>query len=265
MNRLNRLVLNIFFVSLIALSLISKVKAADEAKEVLVNSENLSGAVVHNEGYYIPRGMLMDASLLTPVDTRISKIGDIITVQTSADLLISDYNIIPANSFLHGYISLIKPPGKLFKKPQLEITFDKASIPGQNGRQELFIQGKVNVKEFKAKATNVSDGSPFSSRVKKKAALAGLSGAAIGFATRFGVPAMAGGFLGGAVIGASLVTRDDMRIETGTDLEIIFEEPTMYNPVDNTSQLAEYKAPEPKLNGPGEAYDRIVDMQAFEL
>lgn len=272
--------LSVVFFSKASLTALAASKAKSDT-ESLINASTLSGGVIHNEGYFLPRGLIIPCELRTPIDSRLAQVGDIVTVQTMADLFVGDYNIIPAQSFLHGYISKFDGPGRFYKNPKVEITFDAVSMPGEHGRRDLFIQGKVNARQLVSKSKRVNDNTkPYKSRAKK----ASLVGAATGFSGGFAFTSLAapyetfgisglltnltllGATATGAIIGAGLIERDDVRIESGTPLEIILEEPTL-----NLSALSKrnLKAdPDPNHDEPQtptETYDRFSELKSLEL
>jgi hypothetical protein len=107
-------------------------KAGSKASSDL-NSTTLSGGIVHSEGYFLPRGMKIPVELRTPIDTRSSQEKDLITVQVTEDILLGDYLIIPANSFLHGYISKLEGPGRMHRAPKVELSFDTVALPAKPG------------------------------------------------------------------------------------------------------------------------------------
>jgi hypothetical protein len=239
-------------------------------KEVLLTPEHLSGGVVHNDGYYLPRSLIIPAQLHTPIDTRSNKVGDIVTMQTTQDLYISDYNIIPAQSFLHGYISRLEKPGRLYKTPKVNVTFDTASLPGSSERRQIRIRGEIREKEILKNSKKVNNAMGF----KSKAALAGGVGAvgagtgayiALGnIASLASKASVAGAVIGGAALGASLVSRDDIRINPGTELDIILEESSVDNfPMDHP--LSRTKEIDRDLLKP-ENYDSFTeDIYPFTL
>jgi hypothetical protein len=68
---------------------------------------------------------------------------------------------------------------------------------------------------------------------------------------------------GGAVLGAALVTRDDVRMEPGTKLDVLLEEST-YDNFTPEHALSQHKL-EDKPMSLSEEYDRLSTMQAEKL
>ena len=249
------------------------------AEESSVNSNTLSGGLIKRDGYYLPRALNIPVELRTPIDTRLSQRGDQVTVQVSEDIIINDYTIIPGQSFLHGYISKLERPGRLYKRPKLELEFDRLSMMETNQVKELNIKGVVRQKELMKKSSIVNFGIPY----KTKAAAAATTGAAAAGGTGYAFVAIvepydtfgiansldsltvAGIGLAGAAAGAALVKRDDVRMEPGTKLDVLLEEATYddFTPDHTLSQHSiEDDSPELSLS---EEYDRLSTMRAEEL
>jgi hypothetical protein len=256
-------------------------KAGSKASSDL-NSTTLSGGIVHSEGYFLPRGMKIPVELRTPIDTRSSQEKDLITVQVTEDILLGDYLIIPANSFLHGYISKLEGPGRMHRAPKVELSFDTVSLPAKTGsqdRQMLSIKGSVKEVQVLKNSDKVTDSDAlFKSKAKKVGALGAIGGAttafyitqsAAPFAT-FGIAGMLnniailGSGVGGFMLATSFLEKDDIRMEPGTKLVVMLEEPT-YDSFPGEYPLAELKVMEPSPKAE-EAYDKnLNEMQSMTL
>ncbi len=273
--------------------------AASKAKGTSpINSETLSGGIVHNEGYYLPRGLKIPVELRTPLDTRTNSVGDEVTAQVTEDILIGDYVIIPANSFIHGSVTQLEPPGKFQKRPKLGINFDTLSLPGKPGEERRYvsINGYVSSNQVIGKSERVNDDGLYKAKTKKPALLGGAAGAAGAyvvtaftdpFAT-FGISGMLtnmfilGGGIGGVYLATGLFTKDDIRVEAGTALEILLGEPTVesfpkgHTLAYDTNHNLDVKLDEVGvLNQPlkkagadissGEAYDQINSLESQSI
>ena len=253
-----------------------KLRAAEKGS-VALNTETLSGGIIQGEGMYLPRGLNIPCVLRTPIDTRVSNQGDLVTVQITEDILLGEYAIVPANSFLHGYISHLQAPGKFHKAAEVDMSFDSISVPGEAGtRRYVPIHGKIHHKAVLAVSERVNNsGATFKKRMKKPAAAGALVGG-LGtwlaihtftpFST-FGIDGMinkvviGSGFLGGALLATSMIEKDDIRIEPGTDLVVMLESATM----------EAFAASEPQSHNtikdmaPKDAYDRYSEMKSMPL
>jgi hypothetical protein len=247
-----------------------------------LNSKTLSGGIVHSEGYFLPRGMKIPVELRTPIDTRNSQEKDLITVQVTEDILLGDYLIIPANSFLHGYISKLEGPGKMHRVPKVELKFDTVSLPPKgNGqdRQLLSIKGSVKEVQILKNSDKVTDSDAlFKSKAKKVGMLGAIGGAstafyitqsAAPFAT-FGIAGMLnniailGSGFGGFMLATSFLEKDDIRMEPGTKLIVMLEEPT-YDSFPGEYPLAELKAMESNVKPEAEYDKNLNEMQSMTL
>ncbi len=216
------------------------------SKESLgINNETLTGGIVHNEGFFLPRGLTIPVELRSPIDSRVSKQGDQITVQVSEDVMIGDYVIIPANTFVHGYISRFEEAAKWRKDPVIELKFDNLSIklPEEQGRRYISINGVINPKDTLLKGEKVSDSKLYKDKAKKAKKLGGIGGGVTAYAyTQYVTPfaglgiggmlnnlLIMGGGVGGAMLATSLLTRDDIRLEPGTQFKIRLNEPSIEN------------------------------------
>lgn len=265
----------------------SMAKAAETGTSGL-NPETLSAGIVHQDGYYLPKGMQVPISLNTPLDTRLTQTGDQVTAQVTEDILLGDYVIIPANSFVHGYISEFKGPGNWGRDPKLEIQFDTISLP--SGTDRRFINIKASVKEvaLQTNSTPVTD-SKMTYKTKKKifGTTAGVASAATGYGViefvrpfaSYGIGGMLdnvfilGSGLTGAYLATKMITKDDMRIESGTRLAMIMDEPALETFAEEhvlAHNLTKDFPDEQELqvdvnNDPGLAYDRIGNLESIPL
>lgn len=280
-------------------AVVAAAKKAGAKQESVMNTEILSGGIVHNEGVFLPRGLILPIELKTPIDTRISKAGDQITAQITEDVMIGDYTVIPANSFVHGYISELVGPDKKFKAPKVSLEFDTLSLPGkeEGSRRYLPIKGSVQETQVISKAQEVTDESKsYKAKAKKAKMLGALGGAlflqgvsrSIPDFTVIGVTALSKyaylglGAIGGVMLATSLISKDNIRVESGTQLKVMLNEPTLetlgekslvsYNASRNveaklqSSGLLEQPMKEAGLDiDSGKAYDQLADMHSYKL
>ena len=249
------------------------------AEDSVINPSTLSGGLIKRDGYYLPRGLNIPVELRTPIDTRMSKRGDQVTAQVMQDIIISDYIIVPTNSFLHGYISKFEKPGKFFRNPQLEIEFDRITVTRKGITKELSIKGMVRQKELMKKSSTVTFTTPYRTKAMAAGAAGGVatgSGAyafvalvepydTFGIANSLDVLTVGTIGLAGALAGAAMITKDDVRMEPGTKMNVLLEEPSYDNFTPNhtlSRRPVEAEQPEISLS---EEYDRLSTMRAEEL
>lgn len=246
---------------------------AKEEDDKSINNETLTGGIVANEGYYLAKSTKIPVTLRTPIDTRINSIGDLVTAQTTEPMMIGAHELVPARSFLHGYITHIEGPGRFHKAPSVNISFDTLSLPGTSGkRRKVHLVAEVNPEEVLKQAERVNDGATY----KKRLRTYGTAGAAVGAlalhgATRnvpsfsvIGITALsdfaylAGGAIGGAAIAAAVLKKDDIRLEPGTELVVTVNSSTM----DNFAQEHPLSNDNIKKLSPEEAYDAYMKLKA---
>jgi hypothetical protein len=100
--------------------------------------------------------------------------------------------------------------------------------------------GKLTAKQLDEKSVRLSDSASYKSKATKAGLVGGIAGGVGGYCfteflspyATFGISGMLnnltilGSGVGGALLGMSMITRDDARIETGTALDIIVLEPS---------------------------------------
>jgi len=211
---------------------------AKQRQSAIIEQDHLKGKISEMSEPLLARAMIIPSQLRTPIDTRTSKLGDLVTVETNEDLLISEDVILPAGSYLKGTISRLEKPGRLMKDPKIEVEFSTAYIAGQ--KEQIHLLGKLSAKQMLEKSTRLSDGASYKSKAVKAGIVGGTAGLAGGYvytALRspygaYGIGSMLNkitvlGFgVGGAMLGMSMITRDDARLETGTALDILVQEPS---------------------------------------
>lgn len=248
--------------------------AAEE--DTSINNDTLTGGIIRADGYFLPKATRIPVTLRTPVDTRVNSVGDMVTAQTTEPLMIGGHVLVPARSFLQGHITELKGPGRFHKAPKLSIQFDTLSLPGSTGeRRSVNLTASINASEVLKQAERVNDGANYKSRAKKY----GAAGAAVGAlalhgATRsipqfqvMGVTALsqfgylAGGAIGGALIASSLITKDDLRMEPGTELTVVVDASTL----ETFAQDHHLSQENIKDLSPEQAYDSYAKMESEPL
>ena len=269
-----RQILRFLLVLLLLLFTSQAVNAAEEDNSI--TNETLTGGIIHGEGYYLPKSTLIPVTLRTPVDSRINSVGDMVTAQTTEPLMMGAHVVVPARSFLHGHITELKAPGKFHKAPQLSIHFDSLSLPGSTGqRRTVSLDASINASEVLKKAERVNDGATYKSRAKKYGAAGAVVGAlALHGVTRslpqfqvIGVTALseygflAAGALGGALIATSLISKDDVRMEPGTELTVVVDASTL----ENFAEFHPLSNENIKDLSPEDAYDKFGTIKSEPL
>ena len=183
----------------------------------------------------IPAGTKVPVSLKHAISTKSAREGDPIYAETTFPVVQNDRVLIPANTYVQGRISSIKRPGRIKGRAEVLIHFTTMIYPsgytvllpgavenvpgaektGMKGEEGTIQQGGEKAKDIGTVASTASTG----------AVIGGLSqggkGALIG--------AAAGGVIGTAI--ALLSRGSDVRLESGTTLEMVIQRPI---PVDGS-------------------------------
>lgn len=267
-----------FLLLLFCFLLFADARATGKPKEPTpISNETLTGGIVHNDGYYLPRGMSIPVVLRTPIDTRVNQVKDEITVQTTKDIMIGDYVMIPNNSFIHGYIDHLEGPKKWNKRPKVSIMFDTVSLPGQtkDNRRFVGLRGYIGERQILDKSKRVNDDKLFKAKAKK----VGLAGGLVGAVGAWGITELVDPFgswgmvalanqifilssgVGGALIATSAMEKDDIRIEPGAEMEILLDNPT-YEAFKEDHPLSQDHIKDLR---PEEAYDKFGNIESESL
>jgi hypothetical protein len=170
----------------------------------------------------------------------------------------------------------------MHRVPKVELSFDTVSLPAKsNGqdRQSLSIKGTVKEVQVLKNSEKVTDDDKlFKAKAKKVGALGAIGGASTAFYitqsvapfATFGIAGMLnnvaiiGSGLGGFMLATSFLEKDDIRMEPGTKLVVMLEEPT-YDSFPGEYPLSALKAMDSNPK-PEEAYDKnLNEMQSMTL
>jgi len=189
----------------------------------------------------VAAGTRIPLTLRTAVDTKHSREGDRVYLETAFPVSIDGRVVIPRGSFVNGNLTVSKPAGAVKGKGELFIRFDSLTLP--NGVTRDFrsrldsadgtIAGKVDRKE----------GTITGERDKAGEAKTTAAGAGIGASVGGIAGAAAGSPLAGAGIGAaagaaaglaSVFTkhRPDVSLPIGTSVEMVLDRDLHFQPAD---------------------------------
>ena len=183
-------------------------------------------------------GTRVGLSLRNPVDSKHSRDGDRIYLQTIAPIAVNNVIAIPVGSYVNGTVTESKPAHGVKSKGQLFVRFDSLTLPNgvtrdfrsRLGSADSSAQGKVDPKE--GKIIGERDGSGDGT-----VALGTVIGGSVG-----GIAGAAAGHpLGGAGIGAAagaaagLATifhgkRPEAVLPAGTTLEMVLDRDLRFTP-----------------------------------
>ncbi len=172
--------------------------------------------------------------LKAPVSTKNARPGDAIYAQTNFPVVIDDRIVIPPGTYVQGKVSQVKRPGRVKGKAELLVHFTSLifpsgytiilpgsvdGIPGDEHNKMKDEEGKIQGEGSKGKdAATIAHGAEAGAAV---GSLAGISSGNSGKGALLG--AAGGGVIGLATV---LLTRGpDVRLETGTAIEMVLERP----------------------------------------
>jgi type IV secretion system protein VirB10 len=179
------------------------------------------------EEFTILAGTHIPLSLRNSVDTKHSKEGDHIYLQTLMPIASNGRIVIPQGSYVTGVLTISKPAGKVKGKGELFIRFETLTLP--NGTQRDF-RSRLSSADSSAKGTVDQEGTMKGERDSHGdvPTVAGttMGGAGIGaIATHTVKGAAVGGAVGaGAGIAAVLLSkRPEVVLRQGTEVEMLLD------------------------------------------
>jgi hypothetical protein len=177
----------------------------------------------------IPAGTKVPVALKHAVSTKSAREGDAIYAETTFPVVQDNRVLIPANTYVQGRISSIKRPGRIKGRAEVLIHFTTMIYP--SGYTVLLPGAVDNVPGADKTAMKGEEGTIQQGGEKAKdistVASTASTGAVIGGLSQGGKGALIGGAAGGVVGTAiALLTRgNDVRLESGTTLEMVIQRP----------------------------------------
>jgi hypothetical protein len=177
----------------------------------------------------VPAGTRIALALRNAVDTKHSKEGDRVYLETIYPVAAGGQIVIPAGSFVNGTVTISKPAGKAKGKGELFIRFDSLTLPNgatRDFRSRLGSAEGTTVDREEGKVSGERDTGHDVRRVATTtgmgASIGGLAGAASGHAIQgVGVGAAIGAAAGLASI--LLKGGPEATLRRGTTLEMILD------------------------------------------
>jgi hypothetical protein len=184
-----------------------------------------------SNSYTVKAGTRILLSLLNTVDTKHSKEGNRVYLQTSFPVAVDGRIVIPQGSSVTGTLTKVKQPGRASGKGELYVRFDNLMLP--NGVSRDFRSrpssaegaGQVDDKEGKIS----SDGPKTDPRtVGEGAGIGSMGGVLTGAAVGHPLAGMGAGAAAG--VAAVLLTRDrSLVLPKGTSVEMILDRDLQFN------------------------------------
>jgi type IV secretion system protein VirB10 len=177
----------------------------------------------------VPAGTRIPLALRNEVDTKHSREGDRIYLETIYPVAVGGRIVVPAGSFVNGTITVSKPAGKAKGKGELFIRFDSLTLPSGATREFRSRLGSAEGKTVDREEGKISgerdtghDVGRVATTTGAGASIGGIAGAASGHAIQgIGIGAAIG-----AVVGlASIMGKrgPEATLHRGTTLEMILD------------------------------------------
>jgi hypothetical protein len=192
-------------------------------------------APVSADEIVVPEGTHIPLALRNAIDTKHSREGDRVYLETTFPVARDGRIVIPRGSFVNGTVTLSKPAGRVKGKGELYIRFDSLTLP--NGVTRDF---RARVGSAEGKTVDRTEGTITGERDKSHdartvatttgmgASLGGLIGRASGSTLKgVGVGGAAGAAAG--LAGVLVKKRPDATLRAGTTLEMILDRDLRYD------------------------------------
>ncbi len=186
-------------------------------------------AVAADTGVVIPAGTHFALALRNTIDTKHSKEGDRIYLETVYPVSVDGRIAVPRGSFVNGTITISKPAGKIKGKGELYIRFDSLTLPSgatRDFRSRLSSAEGTKVDRQEGKVTGERDTARDVGKVGMGTAIGASVGGAVGAATGHTLGGLGIGAAAGAAVALATVlgkTRPDATLRQGTTVEMILD------------------------------------------
>jgi type IV secretion system protein VirB10 len=186
----------------------------------------------------VPAGTRIALALRNEVDTKHSREGDRIYLETIYPVAAGGRIVVPAGSFVNGTVTISRPAGKAKGKGELFIRFDSLTLPNGATREFRSRLGSAEGKTVDREEGKVSgerdtghDVGRVATTTGVGASIGGIAGAASGHAIQ-GVGI--GAAIGAAVGLASILGKrgPEATLRRGTTLEMILDRDISFTPAE---------------------------------
>lgn len=183
----------------------------------------------------VPAGTQVLLHLKSPINTKNARVGDAVYCETAFPVTQDNVMVIPAHTYVKGQIMHLQRPGRVKGRAEIQFHFNTLifpdgytiqlpgslqNVPGSDNSGMSDEEGTVKANGQKGK-----DAGTVATTAGTGAAIGGLSTATV-------KGAAIGGGIGGAVgLAKVLLTRgQEIRLETGTSLEMVLQRPLAIDP-----------------------------------
>ena len=211
--------------------------SAEEPRPILVRPGERNTPAAQAD-VTVPAGTHIALALRNAVDTKHSKEGDRIYLETIYPVAAGGRIVIPRGSFVNGTITISKPAGRVKGKGELFIRFDSLTLPNgatRDFRSRLNSADGAKVDRDEGKVTGERDTGRDVGRVAVTtgmgASLGGLIGAASGSPLKgVGIGGAAGAAAG---LGSILLKKGpDATLRQGTTMDMILDRDLSFTPAE---------------------------------
>ena len=211
--------------------------SAEEPRAVLVRPAERNPPAAQSD-VTVPAGTHIALALRNAVDTKHSKEGDRIYLETIYPVAAGGRIVIPRGSFVNGTITISKPAGRVKGKGELFIRFDSLTLPNgatRDFRSRLNSAEGSKVDRDEGKVTGERDTGRDVGTVAVTTGMGASLGGLIGAAS--GSP-LKGVGIGGAVGAAAglgsilLKNRPDATLRQGTTMDMILDRDITFTPAE---------------------------------
>lgn len=192
------------------------------------NSQPAGSSQKASKQITIPAGTKVLLHLRSPINTKNARVGDDVYCETAFPVTQDNVMVIPPRTYVKGRIMRLQRPGRVKGRAELQVHFNTMIFP--DGYTVQLPGSLENAPGADNAAMSDEEGTVKANGQKGKdagtVAKTSASGAAVGAVVARSVGGAAiGGGIGGAVgLASVLLTRgQDIRLETGTALEMVFQ------------------------------------------
>ena len=200
------------------------------------NRERLDALAKAAADVIVKAGTKIPLSLVNPLDTKRSKAGDRVYLETAFPIVQDSKIIIPKGSYVVGTVTEARQAGKMKGRAELYVRFDSLTLPNGVTRDFRSRPDTAGGRDVDRKEGKIVGDSDVAGDVRKvgEAAGAGTSvGGIAGSAAGHGIMGAGIGALAGAATGLAVVllTRGpEVVLPKGTTLEMVLDRELRYSP-----------------------------------
>jgi len=182
----------------------------------------------------IPAGTKIPVTLKNAISTKGNHVGDPIYAQSTFPVVINERIVVPAGTYVQGVIDHIKRAGRVHGKAEILMHFTSLVYP--TGYTVLLPGAVDNIPGAEHQKVKGQEGTiQQEGQTKEKigtAASTAATGAVIGAVSGGGKGALIGSGVGGAAgMAIAMLTRgNDVRLEPGTGIEMVFQRALALDP-----------------------------------